>query len=606
MAGHQPWIANYPAGLSWDEPLPPPFPLHSVLTAAADRWPKRIAIDFYDQLLTFRQLLGLAARTAKGLQAIGVGPNVNVALHLPNTPHFVIGFFGILLAGGRVVNLNPHGGLHELQSQLADTDARVLITADWLRTCSELPNIAATAALKAIVICRMRDFLPPELAASLVKTPTQRSGPLAIELDFRRLIANDGTFLRQRKGKLEETIAVIQHTGATTGEPKGAMLTHANFAAVIHILGRCADLRRSAPHLTMPSTRESSPQGAASPGSSAGFKRDGSRGALPAEVSGRKVLCVLPLSHIYGLGAIMLPTLAAANELVLHLRFDVEHVLNDISGKRVSSFAGVPTMFSSLINHARFRDADLSSIASWSTGGAPLPAVLREQIETTSNGALAEGYALTETTGLGTLPLYGRRAPRAGEVGLPAPLTLIEVVDLQTGLKVLPIGEVGEICISGPQVMQGYWNRPDENREAFRGGRFHTGDVGFIDANGVVTLTDRKKQMLLIGAHNVYPANIERAIHAHADVAEVAVIGVHDPHFGQVPKAIIALKPGSRPFTHGELCGFLAKRLASYELPAAIEFRAELPKTAAGKVAKRDLIEEERAKALRSAPLRDH
>ena len=598
-----PWIASYPTRLPWQEALPPPFELHGLLKTAARRWPTRIAIDFYDQLLTYRHLYALAGQTAKGLQALGVGPDVNVALHLPNTPHFVSCFFGILLAGGRVVSLNPLGGLNELRSQLADSDARILITADWLRTYAELSHIEAAAALKSIVVCRLQDFLPSDLAASLVKTSTKRPAPLANELDFRQVaVANDGIVAPRPRRKPEETVAVIQYTGATTGEPKGAMLTHANFAAVIHVVSRWSHWSggRSRPtRLETSSGRARSIAAAAGSGPSAKSADSDPGERPPADPGGRKVLCALPLSHIYGLTS-MLMTLAAGNELVLHLRFDAEQVLDDIAAKGVSSFSGVPTMFSALLDHARFRDTDLSSIASWGSGGAPLPAELRERLETTTNRSLTEGYGLTETTGLATLPIYPADGPRNGQVGLPAPLTLIEVVDLQTGLEVLPTGEVGEICVSGPQVMLGYWNRPDENREAFRGGRFHTGDVGFIDANGVVTLTDRKKHLLLVGAHNVYPANIERAIHAHPDVMDVAVIGVPDPHFGQVPKAIVVLRPGANPFTHGELCAFLAKRLASYELPATLEFRAELPKTAIGKLAKRDLVQEERVRVTMS------
>ena len=587
MSNH-PWIASYPAGLSWEEPSPPPFPLQSVLKVAAHRWPKRVAIDFYDQWLTYGQLYVLVRQTAQTLQAMGVGPNVNVALHLPNTPHFIIAFFGILFAGGRVVNLSPHSGLSELRAQIEDSDCRVLITADWLPTWPELPHIPEAATLEGIIVCRLQDFLPVEVVESLIKPAARHSSPLDNEMDFRRAIANNGVVQHHLGEKLEEGVAVIQYTGATTGEPKGAMLTHANFAAVIRILSRRAAGRRARPaHL---GTESSSVAGTAAPGRDASLKSGSPEMRLPPNSAGRTVLCVLPLSHIYGLSCVMLPTLVAGNQLLLHLRFDAEHVLDDIAGKRVNSFAGVPTMFSSLASHERFRNADFSSVSSWGSGGAPLPTELRERIETITQRSLAEGYALTETTGLGTLPLSFGEAQRAGQVGLPAPLTVIEVVDLQTGLQTLPPGEIGEICISGPQVMRGYWNRPDENREAFRGGRFHTGDVGFIDANGVLTLTDRKKQLLLVGAHNVYPATIERAIQAHPDVMEVAVIGMPDPHFGQVPKAIIALKPSRTPFTHRELCAFLAKRLASYELPAAIEFRAALPKTAAGKLTKRDLI----------------
>jgi long-chain acyl-CoA synthetase len=307
------------------------------------------------------------------------------------------------------------------------------------------------------------------------------------------------------------------------------------------------------------------------------------------------VLGVLPLFHIFGLRTLLLGTVTHGTELVLHLRFDAARVLADIKNKKIHYFFGVPSMFASLINHPGFKDSDFSSLHGCVSGGAPLPATLRKQFKASTDRIISERYALTETTGVGTF-FPGSADPNGARVGFPAPCTVIEVVDLETGLERVPIGQIGELCFTGPTVMKGYWKRPQENADAFRGGRFHTGDLGFMDERGYITLTERKKDVILIGGHNVYPRNIERAIHEHPDVEEVAVIGVPHRLLGEIAKAFIVVKPGCEIFDYQHLCTFLAKRVGPYELPMELEFRQALPKTSVGKLAKKDLIAEEHAK----------
>jgi len=278
----------------------------------------------------------------------------------------------------------------------------------------------------------------------------------------------------------------------------------------------------------------------------------------------------------------------------MHIRFDPDKVLTDIANKKITVFAGVPTMYTAMVNHPKIAELDLSSLSLCSAGGAPLPVEVLNRFKKLTGVTPQEGYGLTETAPLGTMQPDGKERP--GTVGLPAPHTVVEVVDLETGMKVLPIGEHGEICITGPQVMKGYWKKPEATAEAFRGGRFHTGDIGFIDPDGYVTLVDRKKDMILSGGFNVFPRNIEEAIYEHPSVAEVTVIGIPDEYRGQSAKAFIALKPGAATFTLDELKSFLGDRLARYEMPAEIEFRASLPKTAVGKLSKKELVAEEEAK----------
>ncbi len=550
------WEKSYPPGVSWDAPLPPAVPLESLLETAASKWPQRIALDFYDRTFTFRELHELAARAAKGLQALGVGPGVHVGLHLPNTPHFVIAFFAVLMAGGRVVDFSPLSAPRELKYQIADAETQVMITLGLPALYPQIAALKGTAKFATLVVCSIADFLPAPVAAAF-GAPAERLDGAGREVDFAALIANDGAFTPHPHGPLEDEVAVLQYTGGTTGQPKGAMLTHANFCAVINIFNHW--------------------------------------NALGGDEEPEKTLGVLPLFHIFGLTFIMLLSVANGAVVVLHIRFDPDRVLADIARKKITAFPAVPTMYTALVNHPKVKEFDLSSVWMWSSGGAPLPLEVQQRFEELTGIAPKEGYGLTETAPLGTLQINDGPT-RQGSVGLPAPHTILEVVDLETGTKVLPVGEKGEICFRGPQVMKGYWKKPEATEEAFRGGRFHTGDIGFLDQDGFVTIADRKKDMILSGGFNVFPRNIEEAIYEHPAVAEVTVIGVPDAYRGQSAKAFIALKPGHAPFGIDELKAFLADRLAKYEMPTEMEIRSSLPKTPVGKLSKKELVAEEIAK----------
>jgi long-chain acyl-CoA synthetase len=550
------WEKSYPSAVRWDTALPPAVPIETLLESAATKWPERVAIDFYDRTFTYRELHELAAKAAKGLQTLGVGPGVHVGLHLPNTPHFVICFFAVLMAGGRVVNFSPLAAPRELKYQITDAETQIMITLGLPLVYPQVAALKGTAKFQTLVVCSIEDFLPPSVARAF-GPPADRVGAAGREIEFVSLIDNDGVFRRHQHSSLDDEVAVLQYTGGTTGEPKGAMLTHANFCAVLNIYSDW-----DPPNV--------------------------SRGNDIA-------LAVLPLFHIFGLTFIMLLAIASGEEVVLHIKFDLDRVLTDISRKKITVFLGVPTMYTALVSHPKVKEFDLSSVRRWVSGGAPLPIEVLQRFEALTGHAPKEGYGLTETAPLGTLqPLD--KPTRRGSVGLPAPHTILEVVDLETGERVLPIGEKGEICFRGPQVMKGYWKRPDATAEAFRGGRFHTGDIGFLDQDGFVTLVDRKKDMILSGGFNVFPRNIEEAIYEHPGVAEVTVIGIPDPYRGQSAKAFIALKPGHSPFGIDELKAFLGDKLAKYEMPTEMEIRANLPKTLVGKLSKKELLAEEAAK----------
>jgi long-chain acyl-CoA synthetase len=555
------WEQWYPAGVTWDLPLPPAAPLESLLEETAQRLPDAIAIDFYDRAFTYRELHQLAAQAAKGLQLLGVGPGVHVGLHLPNSPHFIICFFATLMAGGRVVTFSPLAAPRELRRQLEDAETRVMVTINLPTLYPQIAALKGTAKFETLVVCHIEEALPAAATGIFGPLASRLPGP-GREVEFAELIANDGRVQSHAHGPLEDEVAVLQYTGGTTGEPKGAMLTHANFCAVINVLNVWGGERRQRLF--------------------------------------DKTLAVLPLFHIFGLSCIMLLAIANGTQIVLHLRFDPERVLADISAKKITLFPGVPTMYTALINHPKFREFDLSSVAMWSSGGAPLPLDVQQRFEALTGHPPREGYGLTETAPLGTLSVPAGPV-RQGSVGVPAPHTLVEVVDLDTGSTPLPPGEIGEICLRGPQVMKGYWNNPVATEQALRGGRFHTGDIGFMSPDGFLTLVDRKKDMILSSGYNVFPRNVEEAIYEHPAVAEVTVIGVPDNYRGQSAKAFIVLKPGGAPFDLEALRSFLADKLAAYEMPTAMEIRASLPKTPVGKLSKKELVAEELAKR-QSAP----
>jgi len=550
------WEKSYPKGVSWAEPLPPPRPVQRLLEDAAARWPEVVAGDFYDRRFTYADWLGLARRAAKGFRALGVGPGVGVGLHLPNTPHYLVAFFGVLMAGGRVVNFSPLYAPRELRHQLVDSEVRVMVTLDLGSLYPQIAALKGEGKLAAVVVGSLEDFLPAAVARALAGPPAERRPGPGAEVDFRALIDNDGVLAPPLPDPPSDEIAVLQYSGGTTGEPKGAMLTHGNLMSAVAMRDRWTADR--------------------------------------LERGTESVLVVLPLFHVYGMSMVMLVAVAIGMRMILHLRFDAERVLADIAAKRPTLFSGVPTMFAALLQHPRARDFDLSALRHCTCGGAPLPREILLGFERLTGLAIVEGYGLTECSPILTLsPTDGSARP--GTVGLPCPNTLIEIVDLETGTRVLPAGEAGEVCARGPQVMKGYWKRPEATAEAFAGGRFHTGDIGILDADGFLTLVDRKKDMILSGGFNVFPRVVEEAIYEHPAVAEVTVIGIPDPYRGEAAKAFIALKPGAT-LAFEELKRFLAERLGRHEMPAEMELRDRLPKTPVGKLSKKELVAEERAK----------
>ncbi len=492
------------------------------------------------------------------MMELGVGPGTAVALYLPNTPYHPIAFFAVLKAGGRVVHLSPLDAERELAHKLADSGARILVTTNIGFMALLAQKLKSDGLVDHLIVGDDAAFGP-----SAVPTTPMPEGPGVVPFD--RLGTEGAAKLpRQWPAAHVEDVALLQYTGGTTGKPKGAMLSHANLTAACSIYKAWGD-----------------PQRISEPGTD-------------------KIICVLPLFHIYALTAVLLRGLQEGNELLLRVRFDVATTLADIEVKKATAFPGVPTMWIALANTPGIDKRDLSSLRYIGSGGAALPVEVAERFERLTGQRIGGGWGMTETSPAGTA-MPREWTGKAGSVGLPLPGIDMGIVALDDPRRPLAPGEKGEIRIKGPNVTKGYWNAPAETAAAFVDGWLLTGDIGYMDEDGYFYLVDRKKDMIISGGFNVYPRAIEEAIYEHPSVAEVIVIGVADAYRGEAAKAFVQLKAGAEPFTLEELRAFLADKLGRHELPAHLEFRDALPKTAVGKLSKKELIEEERQKLKTAA-----
>lgn len=548
-----PWEQHYPDGLDWSFELEPK-PLTAILDEAVARWPTRPCLDFLDRRSTYRDVGALVQRATKGFQALGVGKGVRVGLCLPNCPYYVISYYAILKAGGTVVNFNPLYAEREIARQIEDSGTRIVVTLNIKGLYPKIRGRLEDTCLETIVVGSMGGILPWRQRALFAVL--RRSEIAEVERDahnvrWKRLIRNDGRPAPVAIDPLSD-VAVLQYTGGTTGTPKGAMLSHAALLA---------------------NTRQV-----------AGW-------ATGARLGEERVVGVLPLFHVFGMTAVMNVGIASGFEILLMPRFRLDELLKVIDRRKPTVMLGVPTMYSA-INESKLLDGfDLSSLRHCISGGAPLPLAVQETFERLTGCSLVEGYGLSEAGPVCTInPFDGPRRP--GSVGLPLPGTIVEVTAIDDPGRRLPLGQRGEICITGPQVMLGYGGREEESREALEGGRLHTGDVGYIAADGFVYLIDRIKDLILTGGFNVYPRMVEEAVALHPAVLEVSVCGVPDRHRGEVVKAYVRCRPGETT-TATELRAFLRDKLAPFEQPRQIEFRDTLPMTEMGKPNRRALVAEE-------------
>jgi long-chain acyl-CoA synthetase len=556
-----PWEAHYPAGLAWDFAAEP-RPLFTLLDDAVATFANRPCLDFLGRKSSYREIGQLVDRATKGFQALGVGPGVRVGLFLPNCPYYVICFFAVLKAGGTVVNFNPLYAEREIARQIDDSNTSIMVTLNIKATYPKVARRLADTRLKTIVVGSMGGLLPwreRTLFAVLRRREIADVPTDARHVRFKMLIANDGAYAPVTIDPSKD-VAVLQYTGGTTGSPKGAMLTHSALEANTRQVAMWAI------------------------------------GSRPGQ---EKVVGALPLFHVFGMTGVMNAALAGGFEIILLPRFRLDQLLKVIAKERATVLLGVPTMYSAINGSQLLEQYDLSSLRYCISGGAPLPRAVQDTFERLTGCPLVEGYGLTEAGPVCTINPFG--AARGGSIGLPLPGTLVEITAIDDPDRRLPIGQRGEICISGPQVMAGYERRPEDTAEALRGGRLHTGDVGYLDADGYVYVVDRIKDLILNGGFNVYPRMVEEAILLHPAVAEASVCGVPDQHRGETVKAYVRLCEGAE-LTAAELRAFLRDKLAPFEQPKAIEFRAELPLTWLGKPSRRDLVAEEMRRLNAAAP----
>ena len=547
-----PWLNSYPPGVDWGAPIAVK-PVHSLMDDAVARFAERPCIDFLGKRYTYAEIGRLVNQAAKGLRSIGVRPGVKVGLCLPNTPYFVICYFAALKAGGTLVNFNPLYSERELKNQIEDSECDVMISLDLVSLYGKLAKLIGHCRMKKIVVCRMAEALPfPRnllypwvMRRDLANVPADE-----MHVPFDRLIANDGAFAAEPIDP-KANVALLQYTGGTTGVPKGAMLTHANLYSNAE---QCA---RWFAHL-----------------------REGPR----------RTLGVLPLFHVFAMTVVMNWAVHEGVEMILLPRFQIDELLKTIARRKPTAMAGVPTLFNAILNAPGRARYDFSSLHYCVSGGASLPNELRLAFEQATGARVLEGYGLSETSPVVSCnPVEGE--VRGGSVGLPYPGTVIRIYSLDLPRRPLPLGETGEICVIGPQVMVGYWKRPDETAKVMVDGFFATGDIGHMDKDGYVFITDRLKDMINASGFKVYPRNIEEAIMLNPAVLECAVVGLPDPYRGQTVKAFVALKAGAS-LTAEALTKFLADKLTPIEMPKQIEFRDSLPKTTVGKISKKMLLEE--------------
>jgi long-chain acyl-CoA synthetase len=556
------WLKRYPKNVDWHQSLTP-APLYKLLDEAAAKYASKPCTNFLGKVLTYRDIARQVDRAAAGLQKLGVKKGTKVGLFMPNCPTYIVYYFGTLKAGGTVVNYNPLYTLEELSFQVKDSETELMVTLDLKLLFDKVEGLMKAGVLKRAVVASFPALLPAaksvlfKLFKGKELAHPAKSAVAANVIADADVLKNDGKYQAQPIDPLED-VAVLQYTGGTTGTPKGAMLTHANVAI-------------------------NSQQGAA---------------WAPNLVPGQeRTLAALPFFHVFAMTAVMNFALAHGAELVIMPRFVLDDAMALITKTKPTVMPGVPTMFIAMLNHPKLTSFDLSSLKFCLSGGAPLPVEVKEKFERLTGCKVVEGYGLSEASPSVTCnPIDG--PVKEGSIGQPLPGTIVSLRDLADPTKEVVLGEKGEICIKGPQVMKGYWKRPEETANQFVGDYLRTGDVGVMDEEGFIFIVDRIKDLIICSGYNVYPRRIEEAIYEHPAVEEVTVIGIKDEYRGEAPKAFIKLKAGTSA-TVEDIKKHLEPKISKIEMPAEIEFRDALPKTMIGKLSKKELKaeEEQRRKA---------
>ncbi len=550
------WLNHYEPGVPHSIDYPARS-LYQLFQEAVQTYKQLPAIHFMGRELTYGELSSQVQSMAGALAGLGVKKGDRVAIHLPNSTQFPIAFFAAQAIGAVVVPCNPLYVAREMEYQLNDSGAETIIT--LTRFYKMIKAIQPNTNLKNIIVSNIKDYFPTFLnflyTAAKEKKEGDRVELAAEDYSFTKLIKKHAGAKPPDVKVMPDDRALILYTGGTTGVSKGAVLQHKNLVANLYqVKSWCTDFRE-----------------------------------------GREVaLGVLPFFHSYGLTTVLNLGMISGAKLVLMPRFVLEDVLKAIDKQKPTLFPGVPTIYVAINNAPDLHKYHIESIRICISGAAPLPVEVQQQFEKNTGGRLVEGYGLSETSPVTHAnPVYGKRKP--GSIGLPMPDTEFKIVDVETGEKELPLGEIGELCIRGPQVMEGYLNMPEENAQSLRDGWFYTGDIAKVDEDGYTYIVDRKKDMVIAGGFNIYPRDVEEVLYTHPKIMEAAVAGINDPYRGETLKAYIVLKE-EETMTEEEVFEHCKTSLAAYKVPKLVEFKPELPKTMIGKVLRRMLREEEEKK----------
>ena len=551
-----PWHHAYRHPGAWDRSFPP-MTMVDLFDGAATRAGPAPLIDFLGRHYSYAETLDGANRVAAGLAALGYSRGDRIGLFLPNVPHYVAAYYGILKLGATVVNFSPLYTASELAHQVADSGTRMLFTLSASAMLPTALKVLEDSALERLVVGSVAGALPP--TKSLLhrwfsrKDVAKRPDDPRITA-FSALIANDGRFAAPAIDA-EDDVALIQYTGGTTGSPKGAMLTHQNLTANARQVNAID----------------------------------------PVPEREDRILGVLPLFHVFANTCVLNRTVLAGGCIVMLPRFNAAQALAAIGRTRATSLPGVPTMYQALLDHPRIAKTDFSCLRVCISGGAPLPPDLRTRFQEATRARLVEGYGLSESSGVVSANPYLGEG-KMGTIGQPLPATRIRLVDKENPALPVRDGEPGEILVAGPQIMKGYWNRPDADADVFitdnDGTRWlRTGDVGQIDADGFIRIVDRLKDMIAVAGFKVFPSQIEAVLYTHPAVKEALVIGIPDSYRGEHPRAYVTLNYGA-DVTGEALTAWLNPQLGKHERVDGVVVRETMPKTMIGKLSRKDLVAE--------------
>lgn len=550
------WKDHYNHPVAWDQAFPPMSMVDMVVRSATAKSDARM-IDFMGRHTTYGDMLHTIRCVAKGLQQMGVRKGDRVGLYLPNVPHYVAAYYGAMMAGATVVNFSPLYTAAELEHQVEDSGTKILFTLSARALLPTALEVLDNSSLERLVVGCVAEALPP--AKSVLFRLFKRKETLPIPHDAR--ISSYADLLHHGDDPAPVAIdavndvALLQYTGGTTGRPKGAMLTHQNLTA------NARQVRLIDPH--------------------------------PEAVD--RIIAVLPFFHVFANTCVLNRTVLNGGEMVMLPRFDAVQALAAVQRTKPTSMPGVPTMYQALLDHPATPNIDFSSLRLCISGGAPLPLELKQRFEAATGAKLVEGYGLTESSPVVCSNPY-EGLNKAGTVGQPVPGTRVKLVDREDPTRPPPDGEPGELVFAGPQIMKGYWQRPDADKEVFVDGWLRTGDVGLIDDDGYVKIVDRLKDMISVGGFKVFPSEVEAILYHHPAVKEALVIGIPDSYRGECPKAFVTLQEGA-DVDGAALREWLNPQLGKHEKVREVEVRESLPRTLVGKLSRKELVAEERAKA---------